>query len=901
MTIAPQTEHTATSVGGSAPPPVTLTIDGVSITVPRGTLVIRAAEQLGIPIPRFCDHPLLDPVGACRQCIVAVEGQRKPLTACTTVVTEGMVVQTQHSSQVAAKAQSGTMELLLINHPLDCPMCDKGGECPLQNQAMSSGRAASRFHDVKRTYPKPVPISSEVLLDRERCVLCARCTRFSAQIAGDPFIELFERSAGEQVSVYRGEQLDSPDIISGSEPFNSYFSGNTIQICPVGALTSATYRFRSRPFDLVSTPSVCEHCSSGCAQRTDWRRNRVLRRLAGDDPEVNEEWNCDKGRFAFTYPTSQGRITTPLIRDESGQLVTASWSQALTIAAEGLREARDAAGVGVLTGGRLTVEDSYAYSVFARLALNTNDIDFRARPHSVEEADFLIMHVAGLTPATGGLRYRDLDTAPTVLLVGLEPEEESPIVFLRLRKASRRLDAPSTTVYSVAPWATRGLEKLSGTLVEAVPGTEACVLDALTDDDGTDGAGQISGTSPEGGQISALAAALRKPGSVVLLGERAASAPGALSAAARLARATGARLAWIPRRAGDRGAVEAGALPDLLPGARWVVDRAARAELEQLWGVAPGSIPATPGRSTTRILAAAANAELNALLIAGVDLDDLADPAAARNALRNVGFVVSLELRESSVTEYADVVLPVAASVEKAGTYYTWEGRARPFGRALPESDALPDSRVLDALAAELDVFLSLGSVEQVRAGYAAAVSGVTGPASSTGLRGTGLGGTELGGTEFSGTEFSGFQHRASAKPERGEAVLATWHHLLDAGTLQLGEPHLAGTAPRALARLCEATASEIGLTDGDALTVTTDAGSITLPLEITRMPQRVVWLPTNSPGSAVRRQLAADSGDIVKVSAGTTSPLPDDNLAQVAGGDAEGAGEGPQSHGGER
>ncbi len=860
MTIAPQSEHIATSVGASTPAPVTLTIDGTSTTVPRGTLVIRAAEQLGIVIPRFCDHPLLDPVGACRQCIVEVEGQRKPLTACTTVVTEGMVVKTQHSSQVAAKAQSGTMELLLINHPLDCPVCDKGGECPLQNQAMSSGRATSRFHDVKRTYPKPVPISSEVLLDRERCVLCARCTRFSSQIAGDSFIELFERGAGEQVSVYRGEQLELTDISgdSGPDPFNSYFSGNTIQICPVGALTSATYRFRSRPFDLVSTPSVCEHCSSGCAQRTDWRRNRVLRRLAGDDPEVNEEWNCDKGRFAFTYPTTQGRITTPLIRDESGQLITASWSEALTVAAEGLREARDAAGVGVLTGGRLTVEDSYAYSAFARLVLNTNDIDFRARPHSVEEADFLIMHVAGLTPATGGLRYLDLDTAPTVLLVGLEPEEESPIVFLRLRKACRRLDAASTTVYSVAPWATRGLEKLSGKLVEAVPGTEARVLDALT----ADGAGRASALAADSAQKSELATALRKPGAVVLVGERAASAPGALLAAARLARATGARLAWIPRRAGDRGAVEAGALPDLLPGARWVVDRAARTELEQLWGVAPGSIPATPGRSTARILTAAANAELDALLIGGVDLDDLADPAAARHALRNVGFVVSLELRESSVTEYADVVLPVAASVEKAGTYYTWEGRARPFARTLPESDALADSRVLDALAAELDVSLGLGSVEQVRAVYAAVVSGVTGPASSTEL-----GGTEFGGTEFSGTEYGDSQHRVRAKPERGEAVLATWRHLLDAGTLQLGEPHLAGTAPTALARLCEATANEIGLVDGAALTVTTDAGSITLPLEITPMPQRVVWLPTNSPGSAVRRQLAADSGDIVKIS----------------------------------
>src|SRR6266568_1966574 len=274
---------------------VTVTIDGIEISVPKGTLIIRAAEQLGVSIPRFCDHPLLDPAGACRQCLVEVtdmgngRGMPKPAASCTTTVMPGMVIKTQLTSPQADKAQHGVMELLLINHPLDCPICDKGGECPLQNQAMSNGRADSRFRDVKRTYPKPIAISSQVLLDRERCVLCARCTRFSQQIAGDPFIELLERGALEQVGTAEGA------------PFQSYFSGNTIQICPVGALTSAAYRFRSRPFDLVSSPSVCEHCAGGCATRTDHRRGKVMRRLAAPDPEVNEEWICDKGRFAFRY------------------------------------------------------------------------------------------------------------------------------------------------------------------------------------------------------------------------------------------------------------------------------------------------------------------------------------------------------------------------------------------------------------------------------------------------------------------------------------------------------------------------------------------------------------------------------------------------------------------------
>src|ERR1044072_8814780 len=270
---------------------------------------------------------------------------------------------------------------------------------------MRNGATESRFRDVKRTDPKPLKISSQVLLDRERCVLCARCTRFSQQIAGDPFIELFERGALEQVAIYE------------DEPFESYFSGNTVQICPVGALTGAQYRFRARPFDLMSTPSVCEHCASGCSQRTDWRPGKVPRRLAGDDPEVNEEWNCDKGRWAFQYATAQDRLTTPLVR-EDGVLVPTSWAEALSIAAAGLAAAKGA--TGVLVGGRSTVEDAYAYAKLARVALGTNDIDFRAHPHAAEDASFLAAHVAGRGL---GVTYADLEKASSVLLVGLEPED----------------------------------------------------------------------------------------------------------------------------------------------------------------------------------------------------------------------------------------------------------------------------------------------------------------------------------------------------------------------------------------------------------------------------------------------------------------------------------------------
>jgi NADH-quinone oxidoreductase subunit G len=828
MTIAPQQ--------GQAVETVTLTIDGIETTVPKGTLVIRAAEQLGVAIPRFCDHPLLDPAGACRQCLVEVEGQRKPLASCTTTCTEGMVVKTQLTSPVAKKAQEGIMEFLLINHPLDCPICDKGGECPLQNQAMSACRPDSRFVEQKREYPKPLAISTQVLLDRERCVLCQRCTRFSEEIAGDPFIDLMERGAAEQIGVYS----DSPYVVSdgalntAGDPFNSYFSGNTIQICPVGALTGSDYRFRSRPFDLVSSPAINEHDSSGDAIRVDHRRGKVMRRLSGEDPAVNEEWISDKARFAFRYASAHDRLTYPLVR-EDGELRQASWTEALAKAAEGLAAARDAGGVGVLTGGRLTVEDAYAYAKFARVALRTNDIDFRVRPHSAEEAAFLADYAAGVSPNNGGVTYTDLEHAPVVLLAGLEPEEEAPSVFLRLRKGFRK---HGLALYSIQPFETPAVAKTGGTLIQAAPGTEAGILSALAGDSTLD--------VPA---AEAARQAVRTEGAVILVGERLAAVPGGLSAAALLADVTGARLAWVPRRAGDRGAVDAGCLPTLLPGARPVNDLSGRVELASYWGVE--SLPSSPGRDTAEILVAAAAGQLAGLVVGGVDPGDLPDPDAAEQALSSVGFLVSLELRNSWVAQHADVVLPVAPAVEKSGSFLNWEGRLRIFETVL-STGAMSDARVLDAVAGEMGVALGTGDPRRIRAELA------------------GLPAHEVRPTP---------PHHLPAEmpvPDAGQAVLASWHHLLDLGSLQDEADFLAGTARPAVARLSAATAAEIGAQDGASVTVSTDRGAITLPLRITDMPDRVVWLPTNSAGSTVRRTLGTDAGAVVAIAVdgGTAGPV---------------------------
>jgi NADH-quinone oxidoreductase subunit G len=769
---------------------ITLVIDGFEVTVPKGTLVIRAAEKLGIQIPRFCDHPLLDPVGACRQCLVDIEinGRAfpKPQASCTIPVEPGMIVKTQLTSPVADKAQKGVMELLLANHPLDCPVCDKGGECPLQNQAMSNGNPEMRLDGVKRTFEKPVAISSSVLLDRERCVLCARCTRFSDQIASDPFITLNERGALQQVGIYE------------EDPFKSYFSGNTVQICPVGALTGTSYRFRARPFDLVSTPSACEHCASGCDLRTDVRRGKTLRRLAGDDAEVNEEWNCDKGRWAFKYVTATDRLTVPQIRNENGELVTASWPEAISAAAAGLSR-----GAAVLVGGRTTYEDAYGYSKFARVALGTNDIDFRSRISSDEEREFLAARVVN-----NSTTYRDIDKADHVLLVGFEPEEESPIVFLRINKQFKRR---ALKVTSIGGKESIAVEKLSANFICVQPGQEA----------------------------AAVATQELSNKSVILVGERAAESAGLLSAAAALADRTGAKLAWIPRRAGERGALAAGAIGNLLPGGRPVSDAAARVDIASLWNV--NSLPSEIGRSADQIIADVNGGKISALLVGGIDPLDGPNPTATIAALEKA-FVVSLEIANSEVTKYADVILPVAAITEKSGSFLNWEGRARAFETAV-DSLNRSDLRILSMIADEMGQSISLGTVENAAKEIAT------------------IGNWD--GTTVATPKVSA----ASAHSVTGDqAVLTSWRRLLDLGTLQKGEENLAGTARRTVAVISPKRAAALGAVDGDLLRISNGNGWVMLAALVENIHDDAVWAPRNSAGSQLLANLGVAHNSVVTV-----------------------------------
>src|SRR5512132_2338080 len=762
------------------PTTVKVTIDGQELEVPPGTLVIRAAEQLGTIVPRFCDHRLLAPLGACRQCLVEVVGQRKPLTACTTTVTDGMVVKTQLTSEVARAGQEGNLELLLINHPLDCPMCDKGGECPLQDQTLAHGPGETRFIETKRRYEKPIKISETVLLDRERCVLCARCTRFSNEIAGDPFIELCGGGAREQVAIVE------------DEPYESYYSGNVVQICPVGALTSPSYRFQARPFDLSSTDGVCNHCASGCNLRIDARRGLVTRQLARDNDDVNEAWNCDRGRYGFAYAQSPQRVLIPHLAEE-GKLRTAAWSEALRRAADGIRAAKGR-GVGVLVGGHLTDQDAYALQKLARVALGTNNVDARAWPED-EAAAAAAAQVAGRGPDDGMPTYRDLEAARAVVVVDLDPHEESPILWLRLRKAALRRGVPMVAVGS-----------RPGRLAEF-----ATVV-----------------ATRRGGE-----------GEVIVLAGWRGGATGGLAAAARLAATLGGRFAWVPRRAGDRGALDVGARPGLLPGGRPVGDATARGELAEAW---EAELPEAPGLDGPAMVAAAAAGELGVLVLAGVDLlRDHGPRELAEQALERA-FVIAVDHEVNDTTSQADVLLPGLVHAEIEGTFTDWEGRVQATHRAVPVGGSAQEIWDLASqLAVRLGVDLGLTGLDKVateteryrrRPARTAAVPEPHPP----------LGGPPTG--RVAAGEAAG--EPLSTAPEEGDGdglALVTYPLLLDAASMLARAADLNRETPDAFVELHPDDAGRLGLVDG--ATAEVDFGED----RTVRLPVRVA--PTVAPGCA--------------------------------------------------
>ena len=817
---------------------ISLSIDGKEVTVPVGTLIIRAAEQVGIEIPRFCDHPLLEPVGACRQCYVEVEGQRKLFTSCTTIVAEGMVVRTQNTSDAAHDAQVANLEFLLLNHPLDCPICDRGGECPLQDQALAFGPGESRYREAKRVFLKPVPLSPLVNLDRERCVLCARCTRFCDQISGDRFIELFARGAAEQVSIAPGEDFRSP------------FSGNTVQICPVGALTSTPYRFVARPFDLTTVDTVCPHCSAGCNLKLDMRRGEVVRHLARDNYEVNDAWLCDKGRYAFRFPDAAERVTTPLIRDHG--LEPASFGEVLTRVAEWTGGKR----VAILTGGRLMDEDYFALSKLARTVFRTNDLDHR---RAGDTGAPVAERYAAANPMA--VTYRDVERASAIVVVGLDAEQEVPILHLRLRKAARA----GARIWVVHPRRTRLYDVATHVLCS--PGDEGRLLAGGADE-----------------TLDEALAALREAGerALVLAGERS----GAADAAKAAADAVGARFQYVTRRANDRGALLAGVHPSLLPGGRSMheVD-----DVEGAWGPLMNR---EPGRDTMQMLQACADRQIDVLFLIGVDpLRDVPDSGLVQRALDNVPVKIVQSLELGSLERYADAFLPATAFLEKDGHITSWEGRGQRL-RAIRGRDgiSLADWEIFASMALACGGDLGFETLDELHeemgrllgareasvgagapVGEAAEAvenpAGVEASGSVDGLaaqpdseRSRGNEGAsaevETGRGELGETHDAGEADRDSG---RDGLMLFTYPLLVDEGRLSERADELkAALEDEAFVEVHPADAERLGLADGGSAAVRTEAGEAELPVRVTEhVASGAAFVPFNQPGLAANTLLS--------------------------------------------
>jgi len=780
---------------------VKVTIDGKEVEVPAGELIIKAAQDHGTYIPRFCWHPRMEPVGMCRMCLVEVETPRGKglVTSCTQRCTEGTIVDTK--SDVVKKAQEGVLEFLLINHPLDCPVCDRGGECPLQDQTLSHGPGESRFVEEKRHFEKPIPISDLVMLDRERCILCARCTRFSNEISGDPLIEFIDRGNYTQVNTF-------PD-----EPFASYFSGNTVQICPVGALTATPYRFRARPWDLEAVESTCTMCSVGCRVSVQASQNEVLRLLAVDSEPVSHGWLCDKGRFGYEYLRSPGRLVAPLVRGEDGELREASWGDALAAVAEGISGIVDRHGPSAIAGiggARSTNEEAYALGKLLRAVIGTGNLD--ARVGDTIDAGVLASGPRGL--------IGDLESAKTVLVWGPDLKEELPVLYLRVRRAATALGA---TLVVVHPRAT-GLDRAATHVVRYRPGEGEDLLRRLA-------AGE--------GDLAAVRAALGEGPVVAIVGRTGATEPPGLASAVAAFVAGLPDVSVIPvaRRGNIQGAIDMGLAPDLLPG-RVANDEAGRTALAEAWG-AP--VP-EPGLDADGILDGLADGSVKGLLLLGSDpAADHPDRAKASAAVANAEFVVSLDLFVNDSNRAAAVILPVEGFSEVEGTVTNIEGRVQKVNRVAPGTgQSRQASEVLADIAERLGGSLA-GPAELLAKEIAAVVPGYAEVGWHALDWGRGRDGIIVGGPDSMPPAPSGFD-----APTDGFA-LHLGRVLYDSGTMVTSGPSLAKLATAPMAHLHPDDAARLGVAEGEAVTVRSGNVEAVLAAAIdSSLAPRTVYVPFN-------------------------------------------------------
>ena len=773
------------------PNALTIVLNGEPVAARKGEMVIAAALRADEYVPHFCYHPRMSPVGMCRQCMVEVEGPRGPqmVVSCMTPVADGQVVNT--ATDGVKRAQEGMLEMLLANHPLDCPVCDKGGECPLQDQAFSHGPGESRFVEEKRHYEKPIPISDLVFLDRERCILCDRCTRFADEVAGDKLIHFVSRGNNTQVMTF-------PD-----EPFASYFSGNTVQICPVGALTAKPYRFKARPWDLSQQETTCTTCSVGCRAVIQSSRDEVLRVQGVDSDPVNWGWLCDRGRFNFESIKSDERLAKPLVRSESG-LSPTSWNTALDAAGRLVREALDSggpSGIAVLGGARGSNEDAFAWAQLAdALGVEYRDAQF---------GDGLPAEVLGLPRAT----IADAAAASTIVLLGPDLKEELPVLFLRLRDAAEKKGAKIVEFTSVES----GLSKYAWKSIRYEPGTSnTAISNALGD--------------------AEIAEQLASGPVVIVIGRQNLAVPAAATVGALQTLRAG-----LP---------EATVLPALRRG-------------NVVGALSAGLAPADGEHDGLATLQAAADGKIDLLLLVGADpINDCPDADLARRALAGARRVIAVDTFLSESSQLADVVLAASAFGEKAGTTTNLEGRVSTLAQQVtPHGTSRPDWMIAIELGLRLGdrslpadhplrSVATVAEVTDLLAGSVQAFAEATSAALEAATDGIVLAHqpSELPTVSFAVTPRNSYDYR-----------LVVSRKLYDRAVGTEKSRSLAKLAPGAAAHVNPLDLDSLGLAVGDDVKLVSAKASTVMPIVAnTAVPRGTVWSPFNQPGGTVEEIIDA-------------------------------------------
>ena len=822
---------------------VTLTINEKEVSVPARTLLVDAARMAGIEIPVFCSHPKLDPVGCCRMCLVEVDGPRGTamMASCTMPVGDGMVVRT--NTEQVQTVQEANLAFILLNHPLDCPICDKGGECPLQDQTMRFGPGISQLIEPKRLAKKHYDISDTIVLDQERCVLCWRCIRYLEEWEDKPQLGLFERGNETIVDIQEGRPVDAKT------------GGNIIDLCPVGALTNRVSRFAYRPWEIERTPSVCMHCSVGCNVRLDSRTHQLRRIVGRENMQVNDQWICDKGRFAHAWVNDGNRLAAPLLR-KNGKLTPVQWNEALAYIADritGIKEKYGADSIGAIGSGKISNESNYALQRFMRTVVGTNNIDHR-------DGGEVAALPTGL-PALAELmkpQYGPDPQVDTVLLFGVDPSEELPILDLHLKRGILR----GGVKLIIAHARKIELTRYDGPYLAYLPGGESSLLDRLIQ------AVQGPAKSEDGSSIQTAAKLLQESeNALIVYGPMAArgdDGPSVRDDLERLAQAAGegTRLAYAGLDGNAQGCRDMGVLPDRLPGQFPLDSTSARTRLEGLWGC---SISSSPGYTYKQMLD---SQEMRALFVNG------ANPAAESPdwsaSLEELELLVVTDLLPTETAQKADVVLPALGWAESDGTYTNLERRVQRAPKAVsdPKSRAAPDWMMLTHLARQMGAIWPFSDARSVTAEIARAVPAYAGLTwEALGDQGLQWDAGSAPATESSGGRTSERMPEFAADNAEYPLNLVTGTVLYDGGTLFSLTDQMHGMAHGATVTLNPVDAAEFGLDPGSAVTVQSEQGQLDLTVGIDEQVQTgTAWIPESLPGAPVGALLNGSYIQRVKV-----------------------------------